>query len=62
MRHAAERVVLFEDEHPLPAELRDRPRRRETAHPRPDHHDVGILDFTHAASLPERTSHGLNDL
>ena len=54
MRHPAERVVLFEDKNPFPAELRDRPGRRETAHTRTDHDDVGFLvrDHPHPLARP----------
>ncbi|GID30931.1 hypothetical protein Abr02nite_59140 [Paractinoplanes brasiliensis] len=43
--------MLFEDQHAAVAELRDGPGRRETAHSRADHDDVGFLNVSHVRSL-----------
>jgi hypothetical protein len=47
--------VLFENENTLAAELRDRSRRREAAHTRPDHDDIRFLVHHHVSSVASPT-------
>ncbi|GLY08117.1 hypothetical protein Acsp01_84960 [Actinoplanes sp. NBRC 101535] len=60
MRHPAEGVVLFEDEHPVTAELGDRAGRGQAAHPGADHDDVGLFLFDHPPRLAGAAEQTLN--